>query len=319
MPRIRPLLLALAATLPVCSQAFVNVSHLVNGGAKESLPMVLVTPEVDCAGACQYQAMSRVGMSDGYTQTPTPYRVPAWPAVWAASLAGLSDVEDSLPIAAPPGGTQYQTTSFGTWQRARVQFDSPPILGGTHEMAVQAFRSGSGVATVTYTIRITPGATPRRTFIDLGVPQRGPATSAASPFYTMNDNNFYDTVDRLQARSAVDVYVDGLPVWSTSSQRLKPRDWSNGTFGRVTLAWGEDPTTERVVLFLGTLGGSPRTVSVVVRSDLRVNDDECRNGQQYASDITRCHDNREGMALPTRKVSNGLFMLNRPDLRVYTR
>lgn len=317
MQATRPLMALLIATAPSWAQAIVNVSHLVSGGAKESLPAVLMTTPVDCSSSmCSWQAVSRIGMDDAYDSNPDPYTVGSWPPVWLTSLPGVANVDEPLDIP-PPSSGSYEEPFLGLWQRARVTFTGVLTPGAEHLTRVQTFRTGSGMATVNYTVRITPGATAQRMFLDLGIPQR--VASSSSPYHTINNQPFYDAVDRLQSRSVVDVYVDGLPVWSTSTHTLKPRDWGNGTLGRVTLKWGEDPTTDRVVLFLGSLSGATRTVSVVIRSDLRVQDNECRSDSPFGQTVVRCHANAEGMSLPTRTVSNGLFQLRRPDMRIYTR
>lgn len=316
-PLMGPLTSLVIAAVPTGAQAIVNVSHLVNGGAKESLPAVLMTTPVDCSSSmCSWQTVSRIGMTTAYDATPGPYTVGAWPPVWGTALAGPADVAEALAIPAPSSGS-YEEPNGGLWQRARVAFTGVLTPGAERLTRVQTFRTGSGMATVTYTVRITPGATAQRLFLDLAVPQR--QGGGSSPYYTLNNQPFYDTVDRLQSRGIVDVYVDGLPVWSTSTHTLKPRDWGHLTFGRVNLQWGEDPTTERVVLFLGSLSGAARTVSVVIRSDLRVQDDECRSDSQYGNTVVRCHANNEGYTLPARNVSNGFFILTKPDVRVYTR
>lgn len=317
MQATRSLMALVIASAPSWAQAIENVSHLVSGGAKELLPAVLFTVPVDCSSSmCSWQAVSRIGMSNSYDATPGPYTVGSWPAAWNTFLPGLAEVSESLDIP-PPSSGSYEEPASGLWQRARVAFTPVVTLPAERLMRVQSFRTGSGMATVNYTVRITPGATAQRMFLDLAIPQR--QGGGTSPYYTLYNQYFYDTVDRLQSRAVVDVYVDGLPVWSTSTHTLKPKDWGNGTFGRVTLQWGEDPATERVVLFLGSLTGATRTVSVVVRSDLRVQDDECRSDSLSGQTVVRCHANAEGMSLPTRTVSNGLFLLYRPDMRIYTR
>lgn len=316
-PLMGPVTSLLIAAAPSGAQAVVNVSHLVNGGAKESLPMVLVTVPVDCSSSvCSWQTVARAGMTDSYDATPGPYAVGSWPPVWSTALPAPADVPDSLPIPAPSSGS-YEQPSNGVWQRARVAFTGVATFPAERLSQVQTFRTGSGMSTVNYTVRISAGATSQRYFLDLGIPQR--VGGGSSPYYTINNQYFYDTVDRLQSRAVVDVYVDGLPVWSTSTHTLKPKNWSHLTFGRITLNWGEDPATDRVVLFLGSLAKTTRTVSVVIRSDLRVWDDECRSDSVYGNTVVRCHANFEGYGLPAKAVSNGYFNLMRPDVRVYTR
>lgn len=317
--------LAIAAALAVATGAVpaaaqvINVSALVTGTAERM--STLPSPSVACGSACKYVTTSVIGMSNSYDMTPGPYTAGAWPPLWAAGStpASVAAVSESLALPALSPGQSYDAPTGGVWQRARVVYEGVWTPGAQRHTAVQTLRTGSGVAWVSYAIRVTSGVDPAPTYLEFAVPQRNSGI-LQTPYYILNDNYFYDGVDRMQARAAVDVYVDGLPVWSSSEHTLKPKLWSGGTFGRLQLKWGTSLAEDRVTLFLGTLTKGTRTISMLIRSDLRVADDECRSGGQYnPNDLVRCHMAIEGMSLPSVSVNNGYVNVARPDIRVYTR
>jgi hypothetical protein len=334
--RLHPYRLARLAALPVAlpvalmgalapaepaGAASYNVSALVTGTA-EPTPMFVTTPIVPCTSACQYTQASSTGLTNSYTMLPGPYVTGTWPPVFQASQPGVAAVSEELPIAAPPAGSVLDGGYTGVRRRSAVDFAWQPVLSGSREIGVQTWQTGSGASVVSHAIKVTvPGHTTQRTWLEFGVPASESSWSHA--YYLQSNQYFYSYPKRLQTRSAVDVYVDGLPVWSSSSNLLRPQRWGKSTLNDIRLDWGQSLDEGTATLFLGTLkGGNTYTVSVVIRTDLRVDAPECRGTSEYGTWHERCHSQLEALSLPAKLVSSGGVypsLSYKPDIRIYTR
>lgn len=316
------LLLGTALMAAPALAATYNVSALVTGTA-EQMPLFITTPSVPCTTACQYTQASSTGLSNSYTMNPGPYLTGTWPPVYQASQPGVASVHEELPIAAPPAGSVLASGfEDGVRRRAAVDFAWQPLMAGKRRIAAQTWQTGSGASVVSHAIRLTvPAHTTQRTWLEFAVPASESAWSHA--YDVISNQSFFSYPKRLQARSSVDVYVDGLPVWSSSSNLLRPQRWGKATLYDIRLNWGQSLDEGTATLFLGTLqGGSAYTVSVVIRTDLRVDAPECDNASEFGTNHVRCHSHREALSLPAKLVSSGgVFptLTYKPDFRVYTR
>ena len=317
---------ALAWLAAPAGAASFNVSQLVNGSA-EPWPFLLPgTPAVDCGANCLYVNSAAAGMSNAYDLTPGPYVVGAWPPAYAGSVPGLAAVEESLAVPLPNNGQVMDGGGIDVFQRANVEFAWQPLLGGKRQMAVQTWKTGSGASTVSYALRVqTPAAGARRTYLEFRVPELRRGWSWA--YYVGGPSGqqpIYTEPARLQSRSAVDVYVDGLPVWSSESNALRPKRFNPQGLNPLILDWDQPFGDDTVTLFLGTLpAGSARSVAVVLRTDLRTEAPTCKSDSDgYGTTLQRCHGQREAISLPADSVASGgpfSFISYRPAVRVYTR
>ncbi len=316
--------LALAAVAaPVHAQGS-NVSALVTG-TQQTPPLIWVgATQLPCGTACQYVVSSNIGASTAYDQTPGPYTVAAWPPVYTAGLGSPGAVAEVLAVPAPPAGATQDGGSIGVARRAEVEFDSLLVLGGKRQMTVQTWKDGSGAALVAVTVRLVPTTT-KTYFLEFRVPTLNRGWQEA---YYVGGPSGQQPINKMpkqvQARSMVDVVVDGMPVWSGTSHKLKPQRWSPPYSQYLDLQWGPALQDDTVNLFLGSLAaGVPRTISLIFRSDLRVNADTCyTDSDGYGNNLQRCDSRREGLNLPAMSVSSGSgpyqFISYRPHVRVYT-
>ncbi len=315
---------AIAAALPAASRAdppVLNVSKLVLG-TEEPLPpegWAVISP---CGNDCRYATVSGTQMSNGYGSWPGALNTAAWPVFYSNVEPLYEAVQDNLAVAAAPAGTAYSSLPSGVKQRSRVAYSylwSEPA--SSRQLDVQTFKSGRGASAVSYAVRInTPPAGARRTFLRFKLPtlvRDGQyATEVAGP----SGNQPLSTMPkRLQARSAVDVYVDGLPVWSSQSMRLLPQRYNPSLPGTLELQWGGALDGSNATLFLGTLpAGSARSAVIVLRSDLRVDAPTCHTvNQPLGLDERSCDAQLEGLSLPTQ--ASAPFYIHNPDISVYTR
>ncbi|MFT3818498.1 MAG: hypothetical protein QM750_12820 [Rubrivivax sp.] len=322
-PSLAALLAAVLA--PSAGAASFNVSQLVNGVA-EPWPLYLPgTPTADCGANCLYVNSAAAGMSNSYDLTPGPYVVGGWPPAYAGGVPGLASVAEELAVPLPNNGQTMDGGGIGVHQRANVEFAWQPLLGGQRQMAVQSWKTGSGAGTVSYALRIqTPAAGAKRTYLEFRVPALRRGWQLA---YTMGGPSGYEYIytqaTRLQTRSAVDVYVDGLPVWSSASNALQPKRFNPPGLNPLILDWDQPLVDDTVTLYLGTLpAGSVRSVAMVLRTDLRTEAPTCKNSHENGTTYQRCHSQREAISLPADSVSSGgplPFISYRPAVRVYTR
>lgn len=311
---------AAAAALALPAQAVtLNVSRLVLG-TQQLTPAGSFTP-VACGSACQYAMVTSTGMDNGFSATPGPFTASSWPGSYGSSAPGFSSVLESLPLPAPPDGQLRDGGSLDPAQQSRVYFTSQyPFNGLARQVSVQTWKTGSGASSASYAIRIsTPADGPRHTYLEFAVPALQRPVSMP---YTLTPSNqpIYVKPRRMQARAAVDVYADGLPLWSSESDQLRPQRFAaNSWDGSTTVSWDRSLDDERVVLYLGHLpAGSTRQLTLVIRTDLRVDAASCRTRHDFLQDYQLCHSQQERLTLPAR-LANPAYFFYTADISVYTR
>jgi hypothetical protein len=111
-------------------------------------------------------------------------------------------------------------------------------------------------------------------FVDLRVPA---ITGGPQPAYSLccsGDSNGgtyeYMRPKGWNAQAAVDLLVDGLPVWSSEQTALDPNDGtSGGPFDELDVAWDQPAGPSTTTLFLGRIApGGSLTVTMVIRADV---------------------------------------------------
>lgn len=315
-PAVLALLAASAPALALDTQH--NVSQIVLG-VEEPMPIgpVAMPP---CT-SCRYLGASGVQINNGYAAWPGAYTMANWPLPWVDTPPYHTAVIDDLAVPAAPPGTQYDTLPGGAVQRARVAYNFLPQAAAEYRrLDVQTWRSGTGASAVSYAVRIEAPAGPaRRTFLRFAVPQPLRDGKTAS-FVGGPSGNQPFTVwpKRMQARTAVDVYVDGLPVWSSERLHLLPQRYASTGLGPFELQFGQPLEPGTATLFLGSLPpGSARTAVIVMRADLRVDQSTCHTvNNPLGDDSRRCDTRLEGLTLPSR--SGPPHYLHTPDILVYS-
>lgn len=310
--------MSLAPTAAYATGGYFNVSQIVLGTAEPSIGLPLV-PTV-CAGACAYASTSGVQMNGSYTIWPGDYAMAQWPPTYIGLAPAYPSVQESLHLPSPPVGAHNVGLLIGVRERAQVTFSvAPQDPPSARQLDVQTWKTGSGASAASFAVRISLPAGPARpAFLRFEVPQLVRDWEYAKQIAGPSGNQPLTTMPkRLQARSAVDVYVDGLPVWSSQSLRLLPQRYNPTLPGTVDLATGPALNGGMVTLFLGTLpAGSVRTAVIVLRSDLRVDAPTCHTESNAAfSDPHRCDAQIEGLSLPSK--SSSPWYWHTPDVRLY--
>ena len=319
---------ALAASLlPLNAHALVNVSGIVTGTQTQPPVIWAGSVQAPCSSACVYAVGSSAGQTDSHTTYPSPFLTPAWPPSFTVSggplrPASVTDLGTVAPAAA--GVVQDGGSVIGVQQRARVSFPMMWMPGGSGDwsMTTQTWKTGSGAAVVSHAIRLTtPAVMAKHTYVEFDVPSLMRGWQYA---YDVGGPSGYQPITtnphRFQSRVAMDIYVDGLPVWTAQSHLLHPDAWTPPNHTPHVVNWGAalDGAAD-TTLYLGQLpAGSTRTITVVMRSDLRTEAPTCKTDSAYGTTYQRCHSMREGMSLPMGFVNIGGFLSARPKFRVYT-
>lgn len=330
MQQARFLISSLAAALllnaaPAGAQA-VNVSRLVLGGTNnQTQPQGSATP-IPCQ-SCSYATVYAAGMNAGYSSQVGPLLANGWPPQHGVTLAGAASVLDNVGIGVVPTGRVADGGIVGAEQRARTRLDKSQFTANpVREVAVQSWRSGSGLAVASHSVTITTpaaasGSVP--TYVTLAIPRHRRGIQNAYAVSSTTGDYYYERPQRMQAGSAVDVYVDGLPVWSASSQVLVPGRYTPPlATNQLYLRWGETLSTiaeSTVTLFLGYLpSGSTRNLTMVMRSEAHLDAEDCKYTSSQGQALWRCHSQVEALTLPavwSGSSSTGM----RPAIDVFTR
>ncbi|NRF71838.1 hypothetical protein HLB44_33115 [Aquincola sp. S2] len=307
---------------PALAASFHNVSMIVTGNPEHTPIILNNTPVHPCGTACRYVNSASTGMSNSYTLAPSPYTVGAWPPVYGTSVPGLASVFEELAVAPPSGSATVQDGgNIGVRQRSKVEYDWQPLLGGVRELSVQTWKTGSGASTVSYAIQLTTAKDlPRRTYLEFTAPVLTRSWQYAGYVGGPSGNQPMTTEpNRVQTRAAVDLYIDGLPVWSSESNLLIPRRFNPPYDQQIFVKWGQPLGDGKVTLFLGTLpAGSTRTIAMVIRTDQRVDATTCHNDSEYGTTYQRCHSQLEALSLPSVNTGSGYFEF-KPDFKITTR
>lgn len=292
----------------------IDVSEVVNGPGQSTI--ALQGPITPCTSACKHALVASAGFAGAYAPFPEPQIASVWGPAFLASVPTLQGLSQSLGVWSAVG-TRLDGGAVGVAQRAAVDFDWMG-QGSKSQLSVQTWKTGSGIATLSYAVQVnTPTGGPKPTYLSFEIPQQ------ASDFQLANEVLSSGGVVphrplRSHSRAAVDIFVDGLPVWSGEFNRLFSKRL-NGFFP-VDLEWGRALDGSRVDLYLGNLpGGSTRNVAVNFRTELHV-EGGCYLEQVANPQVQRCHAQRQTLSIPS-ALSNpgGAFSSIRPDIQVYTR
>lgn len=320
-PWPRTLLAAAAAALPALAPAaLIDVSQIVLGVVEPAV--VHGGPITPCGQNCSYLQQSGANLESSY-QIVAPPPPTTWPAFFGPSLpGGFGVASDSSVLQALQPGVHYPPFWPAPQPGAAVRWGGLPAV---NQLSVETWKSGSGAAVSTYAIRITtpPDGPARRTYIDFEVPLLTRHEQRAYKF-TPPPNPQTVTYDprRFQSRAAVDVYVDGLPVWSSEDVRLLPQRYDLPFYAPLREQWDRPLDGSLTTLYLGTLPPrSTRTAVVVLRNDLRTDAPDCFTGfdAQQGDTLYSCDGRSEHLSLPDQWVTNGGIASPRPAIQVYTR
>lgn len=308
---------ALAA--PALAGTWLNVSEAVTG-TSEALPPLI--SKAACGSRCRSVFTATVGRDDAYTQQPASAYISNWPAVYTAGSATLKGIALQSTVPAPGSnydGFDVQTTSVE--RRSSVSFNTD-VYGPTfgNSLVAQTWATGSGTALMSYGARLqVPAGQARKAYLSLAVPEAW-ATAFVARSSPGNGTTQHYWPSRAASRLAVDVYVNGLPVWNSEQAVLFPERFSDPYGTPMRLQMGPVLEGDRIQLFLGTLpAGSVHQVAVIFRADSRALAGTCRSYVSAGDNLQSCHTQRISLSLPAMRRDDGDLMTAvemRPDIVV---
>lgn len=272
-----------------------NVSAIAIGGRNLDWTEEANTLRAAPGATISYYQLGRARVS----ADPTDYVAPGpWSAAWQNSA--------SYPVVSRQVNTPAPTSQL-TWASPYYSLAKVDMAASPKRVQSRNFSTGSASSAVNYSVRIDHySSTPLDYFVVLEHPK---STLGISPAYTLQPNGSGGTYLPInphgaRARAAVDVMVDGLPVWSSESTYMweELADFDAGD-KRLT-SWGNTLVENgETRLYLGKLqAGKSITISFIVRSDTWVDADTC--GTAYATgfntpDVRHCFDLTQTVDLPS--------------------
>jgi hypothetical protein len=214
----------------------------------------------------------------------------------------------SRSLATPPAYQQNGNNySYAEPWYSRGNVD---MYGADKSVGSQTFQTGWARSAVNYSVRVDHfSSTPLEYFVVVNHPKYMRGIQVA---YTLQPGGpgggggtyLYKSPDAARSHSAVDVLVDGLPVWSSEKTYLYPEAYASGGNDKRETTWGNAVTANgQTKLYLGRLSaGNSMTVTFIVRTDAHATAPDC--GTSYTSNydstynyMWRCFDLTETVRL----------------------
>jgi hypothetical protein len=253
----------------------INVSRIATGkntpidfAAEASLP------EANDGATLSYFALGTAKIDS----EPTKYfAIAPWSAAFqtAPTHPKLERVSPAVPYMQ---GNATFTYSPPTWRDALVDMKSGPkrVSSAT---AVDGHPNAQSAAS--YTTRIDhTGSAALDYFLELQVPTYDRSIQPAYDLCCAGDPNggtySYHRPQSAKARAAVDVYADGLPIWSSESIYRYPQLAGGSPFDEQDVSWGKDDGTGTSTLYLGRLAaGQSLTIALIARTNVNDKTSDC--------------------------------------------
>lgn len=320
-------LLAAAIDAPATT---VDVSRIVLGGqAGGSVGWLL--PKTPCGSRCSYAAESAVMASLSGGQVSGSFAISSWPPAHGPGPIALHEIARELtpPISyTDASGITHVFEGAAGQPRRRAAVEFPLMTPPARGVFAETFSTGSGAAVASHSVRLDTGSSHRPWFIALRAPT---LDRLVAPMYAVGGPSGSEPIakgpDESASRSTVDVYVDGLPVWTAEWARHVTSELSSqSAFAAAESEWSEaigGGSASPVILYLGRLPAN-RTfrIDLVVRSEQRVTAPNCVQDAIYELDLVvhRCHQQRERLDVPARilvpKIGRAQVW---PDFEIYSR
>jgi hypothetical protein len=279
----------------IAAVAGTNVSQIATGAYSYIDWAVEATiAKTPCGAACSYAPRSTAWINPDSAAASNPA---TWPDALHASKPKPPPIVREIPTpqGLPDNNGVVQDFNADFYRRAAVEF---PTFG-TRAVAAMTSKSGEARAAYSHHLRIVnDSAATRNYFIEFTPPTR--TASRAQATYLID--NFILTYGPKSAasRSSVDIYVNGLPVWSQANTFHRPANFS-GNDG-IDVAWDTQLNGGSQILYLGRLAaGATMQVSYVISSEARADAPQCgKTAHTYPTGPTEvnCYTVYERLSLP---------------------
>jgi hypothetical protein len=292
---IRLLTIAAAAVPALTAQSYLNVSKIATTFRGIDWNVEASAPVVNSGATITYYQMGRARVegdaSDFFAPGP-------WSAAWSNAA--------SYPVVQRQVNTPLPTAQLA-WGSPVYRMGSVDMAAFPKHVASRTFSSGWATAAVNYSVRVQQFSMPANDyFIILNHPTIQRVVQAAYSLQSGGPGGSggtyqYFSPNSARARAAVDILVDGLPVWSYESTYMYPENTADYAWEKVETTWGHtlDPNSQ-TKLYLGRLGaGKSMTITFIVRTDAHANAPQCgtQSGSWNNPDVKRCFDLTQAVSM----------------------
>lgn len=306
-----------------------NVSDLVHGGTAQNYPKKKLFdfgPKVACGTRCTYSLVSSARMVNTTSTTAGTVAVNAWPPVLALANGVPPTISKDLAVPEDFDDDDGHHVYEGGNVRQRASVTQPATTLGLREVSSESYASGSGSAVMVYNARVSTSDT-RFWYIDFRPAKLENAViNAFEVGGPSGEEPMTNYPDWSAMRATMDIYVDGLPVWSGErSHHLLPEFANQVLPPTFEFAWGQrlDGKGKRT-LFLGQVpSDSVMNITLVVRVEERVSAPDCPTDYEAFPEPLfrhRCHSQRQTLYLRGKNVrTRGLSPITQLEFDIYSR
>lgn len=308
MKALRITMLVAAASLAASAQP-INVSKIVTG-IYTPTPGGLIMPNANLPANVAFYPLvhARTG-ADTFDMYPG-----SWPALWNNNVLHPSVKRQTNS----PAPQQLEDGGKLVWEKPYTQLGQAGLNNQGKQVTTAAvFGSGTGSASSSYTMKIEHfGGGSADYYMSVTAPVLQRFLQSAYNLVNGSNGGTYVFLKPTSAssRASVDIYADGLPIWTSESAYAYPNNTDNPT-AKHEWKWGAAQSAPaNVTLYLGRLStGKSLRISVVVRTDATAVANTCGvESHSFSDDIRHCLDLAEVVSL-TPHASNGL-----PAIHVFT-
>jgi hypothetical protein len=235
-------------------------------------------PDIPLGGMVTVRTMTRTRVSlegDSYFD-PGP-----WSSSWSNAVAFPNFSRQVMFPAAGMVNGFYTTYSPQTNQRGTVNMPGM-------KTSSTAAKTGSAFTVVTYSAKINHAGPEAGYFLTIKNPNRSAKADLAWSLCCSGDSNggtyTYHDPNSAQSRSAIDIYANSLPVWSSETSRIyksKQEPFVQNGAVDTQFGWALN-SNDMHKIFLGKLkSGESMTVTLTLRTDAVVDAPKC--GEQVTN------------------------------------
>ncbi|MFN7935181.1 MAG: hypothetical protein U0R19_17760 [Bryobacteraceae bacterium] len=287
-----------------------NVSQIVTG-SNQAIDWNIAANKATVAAAATitYNTMGHA------TLKPAPIQDMVGPGPWGTGWKASQSTPNltlSVPTAPVNKYGQVYNYSSNTFRSASSNMTLNPRYTGS-----MAFSTGAAEAVTSYSYKIEHYGAAQDYFLNIQHPTFQRTVDSA---YTLTPGSnggtyIYTKPTNANSRATVEIYADGLPVWSSESSYQYPKGQATYAWDNVGTNWGKASAAGFSTLYLGKLNaGSTVILTMVVRTAVNVemSTSSCPLESSAWENVIRCH-----------KVTDAVKLSNLPSytsmLQIFTK
>lgn len=174
------------------------------------------------------------------------------------------------------------------------------------------FGTGNSEATVSYAYKIEHFGAAQDYFLNVQHPtfQRNVESAYTLTPGSNGGTYTYFKPTNANSRAAVEIYADGLPIWSSETAYHYPNGSAVYAWDNAGTSWGKASPAGYSTLYLGKLtAGKTVIITMVVRTATAVKMDSCAYDSDGYSNTIRCHKVTDAVKLTDLSNSSNMLQL----------